>query len=109
MLKQLYRAAFQFPMTSNAIDHLYEMVSDSKAGDVSVCYFSSHGGIFTLEYPYTKLLNYIEFIETAEDTILKLKTNEAVLISLMLVTIHVLYNCLLLLACVKIMSSSQKF
>jgi hypothetical protein len=31
------------------------------------------------------------------------------LISLMLVTIHVLYNCLLLLACVKIMSSSQKF
>jgi hypothetical protein len=44
------------------------MVSDSKAGDVSVCYFSGHGGRFTLEDPDTKLLNYIEFIETTEDT-----------------------------------------
>jgi hypothetical protein len=42
------------PTASNVINHLYQMMKDSKVGDVSVCYFSGHGGRFTFDDAFDK-------------------------------------------------------
>jgi hypothetical protein len=56
------------PTLQNVMDHLYDMILKSKAGDISVCYLSGHGGRFTVEDPDTKQLDYVEYFGTANDT-----------------------------------------
>jgi hypothetical protein len=58
------------PTSSNVVTHLYNMVKNFKAGDLSVCYYTRHGGRCIVREPQIKMLNYIEYLKAVENTII---------------------------------------